>query len=61
MTSPSPIDPTTHGRRINEVEREFDTWFDQGHWLAVLLLPLCLLGFSPRRIGHRLRLRHTQS
>jgi len=28
-----------------EVEREFDTWFDQGHWFAVLLLPLCLLGF----------------
>ncbi|MBO78164.1 MAG: hypothetical protein CMQ22_01165 [Gammaproteobacteria bacterium] len=28
-----------------EVEREFDTWFDQGHWLAVFLLPLCLLGF----------------
>ena len=28
-----------------EVEREFDTWFDQGHWLAALLLPLCLLGF----------------
>ena len=27
------------------MEREFDTWFDQGHWLAALLLPLCLLGF----------------
>lgn len=28
-----------------EVEREFDTWFDQGHWLAVLLVPLALLSF----------------
>ncbi len=28
-----------------EVEREFDSWFDQGHWLAAALLPLCLLGF----------------
>lgn len=28
-----------------EVERDFDTWFDQGHWAAVLLIPLLLLGF----------------
>ncbi len=28
-----------------EVEREFDTWFDQGHWAALLLLPLMLMGF----------------
>lgn len=28
-----------------EVEREFDTWFDQGHWLALVLLPLCLFAF----------------
>jgi len=28
-----------------EVEREFDTWFDQGHWAALLLLPLLLLSF----------------
>ncbi len=28
-----------------EVEREFDTWFDQGHWLVVLVLPLMLLAF----------------
>ena len=28
-----------------EVEREFDTWFDQGHWLALALLPLCLFAF----------------
>ena len=28
-----------------EVEREFDTWSDQGHWLALLLVPLVLLSF----------------
>jgi len=28
-----------------DVEREFDTWFDQGHWAALLLMPLMLLGF----------------
>lgn len=28
-----------------DVEREFDTWFDQGHWLAILLLPLLLFAF----------------
>jgi Ca-activated chloride channel homolog len=28
-----------------EVEREFDTWYDQGHWAALLVLPLLLLGF----------------
>ena len=28
-----------------EVAREFDTWFDQGHWAALLLMPLMLLGF----------------
>ena len=28
-----------------EVEREFDTWVDQGHWAALLLLPLVLLCF----------------
>lgn len=28
-----------------EVEREFDTWADQGHWLALLLVPLLLLAF----------------
>jgi Ca-activated chloride channel family protein len=28
-----------------EVEREFDTWFDQGHWLALLVLPFCLFAF----------------
>jgi len=28
-----------------DVEREFDTWFDQGHWAALLLIPLLLMGF----------------
>ena len=28
-----------------DVEREFDTWYDQGHWLALLLVPLFLLAF----------------
>ena len=28
-----------------EVERDFDTWFDQGHWLVLLLIPLVLLTF----------------
>lgn len=28
-----------------DVEREFDTWYDQGHWLALLLIPLLLQAF----------------
>ena len=28
-----------------EVEREFDTWYDQGHWLALLLLPIMVIAF----------------
>lgn len=28
-----------------EVEREFDTWADQGFWVGVLLIPLLLAGF----------------
>ena len=28
-----------------DVEREFDTWFDQGHWAFVVLIPLVLWGF----------------
>ena len=28
-----------------KVEREFDTWADQGHWVTLLLLPLVLIGF----------------
>ena len=28
-----------------EVEREFDTWFDQGFWATLLLIPLLLMSF----------------
>ena len=28
-----------------DIEREFDTWADAGYWLALVLLPLLLLGF----------------
>ena len=28
-----------------EVEREFDTWSDQGHWVAVCLIPFLLFAF----------------
>lgn len=28
-----------------DVEREFDTWFDQGHWAALLVIPMLLLAF----------------
>ena len=28
-----------------EVEREFDTWYDQGYWLALALIPLLLIAF----------------
>lgn len=28
-----------------KVERDFDQWFDQGHWLALLVLPFVLVAF----------------
>lgn len=28
-----------------ELEREFDVWYDRGHWLALLLLPIVLFSF----------------
>lgn len=40
LSTPLPTDDETI-----EVEREFDTWADQGHWIALLLLPLALLAF----------------
>lgn len=39
--SPNVLDDN-HTREIN---REFDLWLDRGPWLALLLLPLLLLGF----------------
>ncbi|XOV81926.1 MAG: VWA domain-containing protein [bacterium] len=40
LDTPLPSDDETI-----EVEREFDTWFDQGYWVALLLIPLVLLSF----------------
>jgi Ca-activated chloride channel family protein len=40
LDTPLPSDDETI-----EVEREFDTWFDQGHWVTLFLLPLLLLSF----------------
>ncbi|MCR9258379.1 MAG: VWA domain-containing protein [Pseudomonadaceae bacterium] len=40
LDTPLPSDDETI-----EVEREFDTWFDQGHWVTLLLIPLLLLSF----------------
>ena len=40
LATPLPRDHATI-----EVEREFDTWSDAGYWLALVLLPLLLLGF----------------
>lgn len=30
-----------------QLEREFDTWYDRGHWLVLLLLPIVLYAFRP--------------
>ena len=40
LSTPLPTEDATI-----EVEREFDTWFDQGYWVTVVLIPLLLLGF----------------
>lgn len=37
--------PTLGEERHRELEREFDTWYDRGHWLVLLLLPLILYSF----------------
>ncbi|GAA5316835.1 MAG: hypothetical protein AseanaTS_20390 [Candidatus Pelagadaptatus aseana] len=37
--------PKLLDQNTREVEREFDLWQDRGPWLALLLLPLLLLGF----------------
>ncbi|MGS2722408.1 vWA domain-containing protein [Porticoccus sp. GXU_MW_L64] len=33
------------GQQRQQLERTFDSWHDQGYWLALLLLPLALLAF----------------
>ncbi|MDM3871088.1 VWA domain-containing protein [Porticoccus sp. W117] len=33
------------GQQREQLERTFDSWHDQGYWLALLLLPLALLAF----------------
>jgi Ca-activated chloride channel family protein len=40
LATPLPSDDETV-----EVDREFDTWADQGFWVCVLLIPLLLAGF----------------
>ena len=40
LSTPLPSDDETI-----EVEREFDTWSDQGHWIALLLIPFVILAF----------------
>lgn len=35
------------GEAQQELEREFDQWYDRGHWLVLLLLPVLLYAFRP--------------
>ncbi|WP_062067720.1 vWA domain-containing protein [Cellvibrio sp. OA-2007] len=37
--------PTPKKEETQRVEREFDSWYDRGHWLALLLLPIILYCF----------------
>jgi len=37
--------PTPQKEETTRVEREFDNWYDQGHWLVFLLLPFVLYSF----------------
>ncbi|MEN8142963.1 MAG: VWA domain-containing protein [Thermodesulfobacteriota bacterium] len=38
-----PLIPEAEGYR--QIDREFDQWREQGHWLLVLIIPLALLSF----------------
>src|SRR5690606_27281666 len=40
LNLPAPIN-----EQSRQVEREFDSWYDNGHWLVFLLLPLLLYCF----------------
>ncbi|HEX7762905.1 MAG TPA: VWA domain-containing protein, partial [Cellvibrio sp.] len=37
--------PTPAKEETQRVEREFDSWYDRGHWLVLLLLPIVLYSF----------------
>jgi Ca-activated chloride channel family protein len=37
--------PSALEQQSREVERQFDNWYDRGHWLVLLLLPLALYCF----------------
>lgn len=37
--------PTPKKEETQRVEREFDSWYDRGHWLVLLLLPIILYCF----------------
>lgn len=37
--------PAPQKQETQKVEREFDSWYDRGHWLALLLLPIVLYCF----------------
>nr|WP_324258696.1 VWA domain-containing protein [Cellvibrio fontiphilus] len=40
LNFPAPVQAETQ-----KVEREFDSWYDRGHWLVLLLLPIVLYSF----------------
>lgn len=37
--------PAPQKEETKQVEREFDSWYDRGHWLVILLLPIVLYCF----------------
>lgn len=37
--------PAPEQEQTQRVEREFDSWYDRGHWLVLLLLPIVLYSF----------------
>ena len=37
--------PAPQQEETQRVEREFDSWYDRGHWLVILLLPIVLYCF----------------
>ncbi|HTF95235.1 MAG TPA: VWA domain-containing protein [Cellvibrio sp.] len=37
--------PAPEKQETQKVDREFDSWYDRGHWLVILLLPLLLYCF----------------